>query len=267
MMQEAELIEQLSRLKVYRDFEQAFYQVTGLSVRLRTLGMWNLACALLNQEGRFSSITIVPVWLGENIIGVLQTDRAALEEPTNGELADHKRPVANARIGKNSNRPSNGHVPVFSRSRYEAMVHLLQIFAEQLSFYANQIVIRLDEREPYRVRLARTFISNHRTDDIDLADVARATHVSTFYLCKIFKKATGLTFVEYRNRLRVESAKKMLLNPNLTVSEVAYSVGFQSLTQFNRLFRRVVGMAPTRFRCHLAPESVPGRPERIAVLN
>jgi len=65
MMQEAELIEQLSRLKVYRDFEQAFYQVTELSVRLRTLGMWNLACALLNQEGRFSSITIVPVWLGE----------------------------------------------------------------------------------------------------------------------------------------------------------------------------------------------------------
>ncbi len=266
MMQEAELIEQLSRLKVYRDFEQAFYQVTELSVRLRTLGMWNLACALLNQEGRFSSITIVPVWLGENIIGVLQTDRAALEEPMSRELAD-QRPVANARIAKNSHRPSNGHIPVFSRPRYEAMVHLLQIFAEQLSFYANQIVIRLDEREPYRVRLARTFISNHRTDDIDLADVARATHVSTFYLCKIFKKATGLTFVEYRNRLRVESAKKMLLNPNLTVSEVAYSVGFQSLTQFNRLFRRVVGMAPTRFRCHLAPESAPSRPERIAVLN
>ena len=137
-MQEAELIEQLSRLKVYRDFEQAFYQVTELSVRLRTLGMWNLACALLNQEGRFSSITIVPVWLGENIIGVLQTDRAALEGPMSRELAD-QRPVANARIAKNSHRPSNGHIPVFSRPRYEAMVHLLQIFAEQLSFYANQV--------------------------------------------------------------------------------------------------------------------------------
>src|SRR5258706_13589003 len=102
MMQEAELIEQLSRLKVYRDFEQAFYQVTELSVRLRTLGMWNLACALLNQEGRFSSITIVPVWLGENIIGVLQTGRAALEEPMSGQLADRKKPFANAVVVKNS---------------------------------------------------------------------------------------------------------------------------------------------------------------------
>jgi AraC-like DNA-binding protein len=247
MMPERELIEQLSYLKVYRDFEQAFCQVTGLSVRLRPLGIWNLACAVLRPEGRFSSITVVPIWLGENIIGVLQTGRAALQEPIDNQL--------------------NGHIAVFSRSRYQAMVHLLQIFAEQLSFYANQIVIRLDEREPYRVRVARRFISNHRADDINLADVAQATHVSTFYLCKIFKKATGLTFVEYRNRLRIESAKKMLLNPNLTVSEIAYTVGFQSLTQFNRLFRRVVGMAPTRFRSHLTPEIVPSRSDTIAALN
>jgi AraC-like DNA-binding protein len=43
------------------------------------------------------------------------------------------------------------------------------------------------------------------------------------------------------------------------VSEVAYSVGFQSLTQFNRLFRRMVGTAPTGYRGHLAPERPPGR--------
>jgi AraC-like DNA-binding protein len=260
MMPETELIDQLSHLKVYRDFEQAFCQVTGLSVQLMPLGIWNLACAILSREGRFSSITVVPIWLGENIIGVLQTGRAALQASMGDQLADHKKPISDAAVAKNSNRTDNGNAAVFSRPRYEAMVHLLQIFAEQLSFYANQIAIRLGEREPYRVRVARTFISNHRADDINLADVARATHVSTFYLCKIFKKATGLTFVEYRNRLRIESAKKMLLNPNLTVSEIAYSVGFQSLTQFNRL-------APTRFRSHLAPEIVPSRSETIAGLN
>jgi AraC-like DNA-binding protein len=264
MMHETELVEQLARLKIYCDFVQAFNQVTGLPVQLRSPGIWNLACASLHQEGRFFSITVVPVWLGENIIGVLQTGRAALEHPIDRQPIGYRKTVFDAAVGRDSNQKSNGQVPVFSGSRYEAMVHLLQIFAEQLSFYANQIVIRLDEREPYRVRLARTFISNHRADDINLADVARATHVSTFYLCKIFKKATGLTFVEYRNRLRIESAKKMLLNPNLTVSEIAYSVGFQSLTQFNRLFRRVVGTAPTGFRTHLAPESVPNRPQRIA---
>ena len=265
MMQEAEITNQLCRLAVYRDFERAFYQVTGLSVKLEPIGIWNLACTALHQEKRFLSITLVPVWLGINIIGVLQTGRVAIEEPIETQLAELKKPVSGASAGKNSNRSSNEYIPVFSRQRHEGMVHLLQIFAEQLSFYANQIVIKLDEREPYRVRLARTFISNHRTENINLADVARATHVSTFYFCKIFKRATGLSFVEYRNRLRIESAKKMLLNLNLTVSKIAYGVGFQSLTQFNRLFRRVTGKSPTRFRSHLAPEDAFPWSEKIAV--
>src|SRR5260221_1437869 len=144
MMPEPELIEELSHLKVYRDFEQAFCQVTGLSVRLRPLGIWNLACAVLRREGRFSGITVVPIWLGENIIGVLQTDRAALQERVDNQLSDHKNLV------KNPNRTGKGHIAVFFRSRYETMVHPFQIFAEQLSFYANQNVITLDEREPYR---------------------------------------------------------------------------------------------------------------------
>ena len=252
MIEEAELIEQLCRLKIYRNFEQAFYQVTGLSVRLKPLGIWSLACATLNQPAQSFSVIVVPVWLGERIIGVLQTGRAALEGPT--QFAELKKQTSDAAADENPNGANSGRVPIFSRARHEAIVHLLQIFAEQLSFYADQIVIKFSEREPYRVRLARTFISNHRTDNINLADVARATHVSTFYFCKIFKRATGLSFVEYRNRLRIESAKKVLLNPNLTISEIAYSVGFQSLTQFNRLFRRVVGTSPTRFRSRLAPE-------------
>src|SRR5258708_38077604 len=105
MLQEAELVEQLSCLRVYRDFEQAFYQVTELSVRLRTLGMWNLACALLNEEGRFYSITIVPVWLGEEIIGKLQNDPAALEEPISRQLTDGGQPVTNPAGDEKPDRP------------------------------------------------------------------------------------------------------------------------------------------------------------------
>jgi YesN/AraC family two-component response regulator len=86
--------------------------------------------------------------------------------------------------------------------------YLLEIFAEQLSFVANQIVIQQNESEPYQVRLARVFISRYLAENINLSDVAKKIHVSTFYLCKIFKKAAGLVFVEFRNRLRIESAKK-----------------------------------------------------------
>jgi AraC-like DNA-binding protein len=73
-------------------------------------------------------------------------------------------------------------------------------------------------------------------------------HVSTFYFCKRFKQSTGLTFTDYLGRVRVEKAKNLLLNPHLRVSEIAYDVGFQSLTHFNRTFHKVVGQSPTRYR-------------------
>ena len=98
------------------------------------------------------------------------------------------------------------------------------------------------------VRRARAYIVGHQADPIDLDGVAKAMHVSTFYFCKMFKKATGLTFTEYLGRVRIERAKTQLLNPNRRVSEIAYDVGFQSLTHFNRVFRQIVGQSPSKFR-------------------
>ena len=67
----------------------------------------------------------------------------------------------------------------------------------------------------------------------------------------MFKKVTGINYTDYVSRVRIESAKNLLLNPNLRVSEIAYEVGFQSLTQFNRMFKRVFGQSPTAFRARL----------------
>ena len=104
------------------------------------------------------------------------------------------------------------------------------------------------EAEAPVIRRARAYIAGHHADPISLDDVARALHVSPFYFCKMFKKATGLTFTEYLSRTRVERAKTLLLNPHLRVSEIAYSVGFQSLTHFNRRFHEFTGESPTHFR-------------------
>jgi AraC-like DNA-binding protein len=75
--------------------------------------------------------------------------------------------------------------------------------------------------------------------------------MSAFYFCKTFKKATGMTFTDYLARVRVEKVKNLLLNPHKRVSEAAYEVGFQSLSQFNRVFRRIAGEAPTTYRDRL----------------
>jgi AraC-like DNA-binding protein len=53
------------------------------------------------------------------------------------------------------------------------------------------------------------------------------------------------------SRARIEKAKNLLLNQNLRVSEIAYEVGFQSLTHFNRVFKKVIGQAPTEYRAQV----------------
>jgi AraC-like DNA-binding protein len=104
------------------------------------------------------------------------------------------------------------------------------------------------------VQKAREYINKHKMEPLSLSAVAKAAGASVFHFCKVFRKATGLKFTDYVARVRLEDARTQLLNPNRRISEVAYDVGFQSLTQFNRMFKRVFGQSPTEFREHLATD-------------
>jgi AraC-like DNA-binding protein len=112
-------------------------------------------------------------------------------------------------------------------------------------------VVQQKSVEPPVITKAKEFIAAHQTEDLTLSQVAKAVNTSTFYFCKMFKKVTGLNFTDYVSRLRVERARNLLLNKNLRVSEIAYEVGFQSLTHFNRVFKRILGVSPTQYRAKL----------------
>ena len=141
--------------------------------------------------------------------------------------------------------------------KYNATVRLLTFFAEQLSALANQIVLEQQNAEPPLVLRAREYIEKHKNEEMSLADVAKAAGASVFHFCKVFHRATGLKFSDYVARVRLEDARTRLLNPNLRISEIAYDVGFQSLTQFNRTFKRVFGQSPTEFRAHISSSRRP----------
>jgi AraC-like DNA-binding protein len=98
---------------------------------------------------------------------------------------------------------------------------------------------------------AKEYINAHQTEDLTLSQVAKAVNTSTFYFCKVFKKTTGINFTDYVSRIRIEKAKNLALNPNLRISEIAFEVGFQSLTHFNRVFKKVTGLSPTQYRAQL----------------
>jgi AraC-like DNA-binding protein len=136
---------------------------------------------------------------------------------------------------------------VVSREQHSAAVKLLTIFAEHLEIVSNQIVIQRDNAEPPMITKAKEFIREHHTEDLSLPQVAQFANVSPFHFCKSFKRATGLTFTNFLSRVRIERSN-LLINPQLRVSEIAYEVGFQSLTHFNRVFQKLLGQSPTKYR-------------------
>jgi AraC-like DNA-binding protein len=141
---------------------------------------------------------------------------------------------------------------VISPSLYRAIIRLLEIFAEHLGLIANQIVLRQTNGDSLIVRRAKDYVAHHQSEPIGLAELCLTLSVSTSHFCRTFKQTTGLTFVEYLNRIRIENVKSLLHKSDLRVSEIAYEVGFQSIPHFNRVFRKLVGYSPTVFRSRLA---------------
>lgn len=288
MNTDTNLMQRLSRSEIYADYRKAFGAATELPLTLRPLEFWQLShrhsvhenpfCAMMALANRtcaaclevqqrtvedakngpatvtcFAGLcdTAVPIKLGEKTIGVLQTGQVALDEaPSEVAFSRISRQLMEwgSQIELKQLKDAYFRSKVLSRDQYAGVVRLLEIFGKHLSLLANQIAFCDAEAESPLVRRARAYIAGHHEDPVRLEEVANAIHVSTFYFCKLFKKATGLTFTDYLGRVRIEKAKTLLLNPHLRISEIAYTVGFQSLTHFNRVFRKVTGESPSHFR-------------------
>jgi PAS domain S-box-containing protein len=157
----------------------------------------------------------------------------------------------------------------------------ITIFAEHLSLVSNQLAVQQTSSEPPVVTRVKEFVKAHQEEEITLSAAARAAHTSTFYLCKIFKKTTGMCLTEFISRSRVEKARELLLRPNLRVSEIAYpgrlpiAHALQSRLQETR--RRVAervprdlaadsrGVSPPTFRRSRRPRRATLSPPRIFV--
>lgn len=284
------LIEALLNSRIYQDYERAFSETTGLPVALRPVESWQLphhgqrfenpfchllaaksqSCApcLQVQETLSKSATLepqtvsceigmcdtaVPVRLGNKVIGFLQTGQLFRRKPTEAQFEQAARLVAGWGVDAEIEtlREAYFSTRVVGTREHESIVKLLSIFAQHLSLLSNQLVVQQINAEPPMIARAKEYIQQHQTEDLSLGQVAKAVNASTFYFCKMFKKVTGINFTDYVSRIRIERAKNLLLNRNLRVSEIAFEVGFQSLTHFNRVFKKILGQSPTEYRAQL----------------
>jgi AraC-like DNA-binding protein len=285
-----QLIEALQNSSLFQDYQKSFSEATGMPVVLRAVECWQLPfhgrrkenpfCSMVAQQSHSSacclqlqqslsersktapascvcpfglSDTAVPIHVGEQLVGYLQTGQVFRKRPTEGQYQRILK--LSRRWGVEAQEPALRRAyfsgKVVDANQHEHIVKLLLIFAQHLSLISNQILMQQRSQEPPAVAKAKEYILAHQAEEFTLTQVARAVNTSTFYFCKMFKRVTGLNFTEYVSRLRVERARNLLLNKNLRVSEIAYEVGFQSLTHFNRVFKRILGISPTQYRARL----------------
>jgi AraC-like DNA-binding protein len=102
--------------------------------------------------------------------------------------------------------------------------------------------------EPVEVWKTRKFIEEYSGEELSLRRVAKAVNIHPNYLSERFKQVTGMNFVDYVARTRFEKACRLLHDGDLRISDIAFATGFQSLSQFNRVFKRLSGKSPTQFR-------------------
>ena len=281
--------EDLARLPMIRDYETMFRKATGVTLKLVAPAPLpdsprqeeNPFCTMIcgcadcvqthatiqrnaarkmaqDQAYCFAGMTIVavPVVIGGRHAATFLTGQIFRREPTERDFALVVKMLASGRSPQWEKQARRAYfeIPVFTAERFQAVLNLVNVFAKYVADYASQSAIARATEEPVSVRSAKEFMEAHVEQTVRLQEVAQHVHVSPFHLCKLFKKATGMTLTEYITRVRLEKAKKLLADPSMRVTEVVYAAGFGSIPQFNSVFKRYVGMAPTEYRVSLKSE-------------
>ena len=280
------IFERLAASELLTQFRYAFEAATGLPLELHEpesdFGPGksvkaNSFCRILNEHNRcpdctaaahcmvkensakprsiacFAGMTesAIPILAGVVPVAFLTTGQVFTRPTPAGDWIEVSRRLAETGVapGQIERLETAWHqTREISKDQYEGIVTLLAVFAGQLSDLADKILLTQQHSEPAAVTKARQYVNARLSERIELADVAGYVNMSLFHFCKVFKQATGLTFKQYLTRRRVEWAKCCLRKPDVRVTEVAYDVGFGSLSQFNRSFMQQAGLSPTEWR-------------------
>jgi AraC-like DNA-binding protein len=136
---------------------------------------------------------------------------------------------------------------------FEQLLCLLEVFQilatskEVVELNEQDTSIKLFLNDKIRMGAIYKYIHANYNETPDVNKVAASVHLSTAAFCRYFKKQTKMTFTDFVNQYRITQAKTLLLQDK-TISETCYEVGFESLSYFNKLFKKIAGENPSAFK-------------------
>lgn len=129
-----------------------------------------------------------------------------------------------------------------------SLLHLLSSTRERTLLSSESFAPNSDISKRNAVRDILTWISENFASDIRLVQMAEKVGMTESSFSRFFKKNTGTTFIRYLSELRMAKACELLIRSDLAITAISHEVGYDNLSNFNRTFRELRGMPPSRYR-------------------
>jgi AraC-like DNA-binding protein len=136
---------------------------------------------------------------------------------------------------------------VIGFSKFIQVLHLLSSKKSSAIASLHYKLVKGNENQQ-RINLVFQYVQNNFRETVSLEKAASMIHLSVSAFCKFFKRTSGKTFSDYTNEIRIAFACQLLIETDLSISEIAAASGFDSMSYFNRVFLKKKQIQPALFR-------------------
>lgn len=142
-----------------------------------------------------------------------------------------------------------------SRRDYMKTVLEMEDYEEMRNFFLQKLIAvcrsvrdQGEERCESLVEKAKSYIQENYNKDISLEEISKRLNISSYYFSKMFKEEAGENFIDYLTRVRMDHAKELMRNPDLSIKEIGIMSGYSDPNYFSRIFKKQTGETPREYR-------------------
>jgi AraC-like DNA-binding protein/ligand-binding sensor protein len=190
----------------------------------------------------------VPIFVDGKFAATINGGQILPERPTEKGFKELWGRLKDLSIDKQALRSAFFASPHMSEQQLESLLKLISFFAEYFCEMGRLLKSAQENSKYLDIARAKEYMAEHFRDPISLPEVADQAALSPAYFSRLFKTATGITFTQCVQSLRLAEAKKLLQKTDMAISNIAFECGFNNLSYFNELFHKAENCSPSKFR-------------------